>query len=99
MNILGILDLDLDPDPHENLCGSETLILSCVRWQKFLPNNLKGAVKYIIWMRKNREFCQILKYFYPKPSKNIFIISAGVFGFDRIFFFTVFGLTRPGNSG
>ena len=40
------------------------------RWQKFLPNNLKGDVKYIIWMRKKREFCQILKYFCSKPSKK-----------------------------
>ena len=29
-------------------------------------------------MRKNRYFGQILKYFYHKPSKNIFIKSAGV---------------------
>ena len=66
-------------------------ILSCVRgedarWQKFLPNYLKGAVKNIIWMRKKQIILQILRYFYHKPSKNLFIKSAGVFWSWQNFF-------------
>ena len=66
-------------------------ILNSVRggsWQvaEFLPNYLKGAVKNIIWMRKKQIICQILKYLYSKPSRNIFIKSAGVFWSWQNFF-------------
>ena len=49
---------------------------------EILPNNLKGAVKNILWLQIAGEFCKILTFFYPEPSKN----SADFLGFGNNFF-------------
>ena len=46
---------------------------------------------------KNREFCQILKYFYSKPFKT-YLLKVQAF-LDLAEIFSLFGLTRPVNSG
>ena len=59
--------------------------------------NLKGAVKYIIWIRKNRIVSN-LNIAIPNPLKNIIFLKCRRF-LNLAEIFSLFGLTRPGNSG
>ena len=78
-------------------------ILSCVRMESCQVANIsaklfKRGCKNFLWMRKNREFGRILKYFYHKSSKNMFIKSAGFFVFGKQKFYIWPGLAAVGKK-
>ena len=67
------------------------------RWQKFLPNNLKGALKYVIWMRKTENFVNFKIFLSQTLEKHIYKKCRRFLDLAKKFSF--FGLIRPGNSG
>ena len=56
MDILGILD----PDPHENLCGSETLIINTVLIRNTV-NNVQHSFILIGLDKKNHSLLFVVK--------------------------------------
>ena len=75
MDIFGILD----PDPHENLCGSETLILSSAFNDCFLPVVDRKTRVRVFWRTRPSvspvsfvALLEIVNFFF---SLGIFILA------------------------